>query len=289
MRNQTKPADIFHPKLPEKSGQVLVWSRLYGSSFALAIVSAAHEQKGPVVVVTEDNRHTQSLEEEIRFYLGQDASIPLLSYPDWECLVYDRFSPHQDIISQRLRTLSSLPTLNQGIVVLSISNLLQRTPPQSYIAAHSFSLSVGDRLDTDKFRRQLETASYRHVSQVFEHGEYAVRGGIIDLFPMGSVHPYRIDLFGDEIDTMRLFDTESQRSSDSVNHIELLPAREFPMTEAGINRFRQSYRERFSGDPKQSQIYNEISSGNIPPGSEFYMPLFFDNTSSLLGYLPSAY
>ena len=288
MRNQTKPADIFHPKLPEKSGQVLVWSRLYGSSFALAIVSAAHEQKGPVVVVTEDNRHTQSLEEEIRFYLGQDASIPLLSYPDWECLVYDRFSPHQDIISQRLRTLSSLPTLNQGIVVLSISNLLQRTPPQSYIAAHSFSLSVGDRLDTDKFRRQLETASYRHVSQVFEHGEYAVRGGIIDLFPMGSVHPYRIDLFGDEIDSMRLFDIESQRSSDSVNHIELLPAREFPMTEAGINRFRQSYRERFSGDPKQSQIYNEISSGNIPPGSEFYMPLFFDNTSSLLDYLPAS-
>ena len=288
MSKQSQPADIFHPQLPNKSGQSLVWSQLYGSSFGLAIVSAARQQRGPVLVVTEDNRRTQSLEEEIRFYLGQDNNIPLLSYPDWECLVYDRFSPHQDIISQRLRTLSSLPDIDQGIIVLSISNLLQRTPPQEYIAAHSFSLSVGDRLDTDKFKRQLETASYRHVSQVFEHGEYAVRGGIIDLFPMGSTDPYRIDLFGDEVDTIRLFDTESQRSAGSVEHIELLPAREFPMTEAGISRFRQSYRERFSGDPKQSLIYNEVSNGNIPPGTEFYMPLFFESTSSLLDYLPDS-
>ena len=288
MSKQSQQADIFNPRLPHKSGQPIVWSELYGSSFGLAIVSAAHQQRGPVLVVTKDNRHTQSLEEEIRFYLGQHNDIPLLSYPDWECLVYDRFSPHQDIISQRLRTLSSLPALDQGIIVLSISNLLQRTPPQEYIAAHSFSLSTGDRLDTDKFKRQLETASYRHVSQVFEHGEYAVRGGIIDLFPMGSTHPYRIDLFGDEVDTIRLFDTESQRSSDSVKHIELLPAREFPMTDAGINHFRQSYRERFSGDPKQSLIYNEVSNGNIPPGTEFYMPLFFESTSCLLDYLPDS-
>ena len=286
MSSQSKKADIFHPQLPTKPGQVLAWSELYGSSFGLAIVSAAHEQKGPIIVVTEDNRHAQSLEEEVRFYMGQHAGIPLLSYPDWECLVYDRFSPHQDIISQRLRTLSNLPTLKQGIIILSISNLLQKTPPQTYIAAHSFSIATGDKLDSDNFKLQLETAAYRHVSQVFEHGEYAVRGGIIDLFPMGSTRPYRIDLFGDEVDTIRLFDTETQRSADSVNQIELLPAREFPMTEAGINRFRQSYRERFIGDPKQSLIYNEISNGNIPPGTEFYMPLFFDSTSSLLDYLP---
>ena len=286
MSSQSKTADIFHPQVPDKPGQTLVWSELYGSSFGLAIVSAASAHKGPVIIVTEDNRHAQLLEEEIRFYLGRHNKLPLLSYPDWECLVYDRFSPHQDIISQRLRTLSSLPALNQGIIILSISNLLQRTPPQAYIAAHSFSLATGDRLDTDKFKLQLETASYRHVSQVYEHGEYAVRGGIIDLFPMGSTRPYRIDLFGDEVDTIRQFDTETQRSADSVNQIELLPAREFPMTEAGINRFRQSWRERFSGDPKQSLIYNEISKGNIPPGTEFYMPLFFENTSSLLDYLP---
>ncbi len=286
MSSKAKAADIFHPHVPDNPGQTLVWSELYGSSFGLAIVSAANEHKGPVIIVTEDNRRAQSLEEEIRFYLGRHNELPLLSYPDWECLVYDRFSPHQDIISHRLRTLSSLPSLNQGIIILSISNLLQRTPPQAYIAAHSFSLATGDRLDTDKFKLQLETASYRHVSQVYEHGEYAVRGGIIDLFPMGSTCPYRIDLFGDEVDTIRLFDTETQRSTDSVNQIELLPAREFPMTEDGINRFRQSWREKFSGDPKQSLIYNEISKGNIPPGTEFYMPLFFESTSSLLDYLP---
>ncbi|GBE09385.1 transcription-repair-coupling factor [bacterium BMS3Abin11] len=286
MSSYSVAADIFNPQLPGKSGQVLAWSELYGSSFGLAIVSAAHQHSGPIIVVTPDNRLTQSLEEEIRFYMGQHNSIPLLSYPDWECLVYDRFSPHQDIISQRLRTLASLPVQRQGIIILSISNLMQRTPPQAYIAAHSFSLACGDILDTDKFRLQLETAAYRHVSQVYEHGEYAIRGGIIDLFPMGSSQPYRIDLFGDEVDSIRLFDTESQRSAGTVNQIELLPAREFPMTEQGINRFRQSYREKFSGDPQQSLIYNEVSKGNIPPGTEFYMPLFFDDTSSFLDYLP---
>ncbi len=287
MSIHSAPADIFNPQLPGKSGQVMVWSELYGSSFGLAIVSAAHRHTGPIIVVTPDNRHTQSLEDEIHFYMGRHNSFPILSYPDWECLVYDRFSPHQDIISQRLRTLASLPTLKQGIIILSISNLLQRTPPQTYIAAHSFSLACGDKLDTDKFKLQLETAAYRHVSQVYEHGEYAVRGGIIDLFPMGSAHPYRIDLFGDEVDSIRLFDAESQRSAETVNQIELLPAREFPMTEEGINRFRQSYRERFSGDPQQSLIYTEVSKGNIPPGAEFYMPLFFDDTSSFLDYLPT--
>jgi len=286
MSNQPVTADIFNPQLPARPGQVLAWSELYGSSFGLAIVSAAHQHSGPIIVVTPDNRHTQSLENEIRFYIGRHSSIPLLSYPDWECLAYDRFSPHQAIISQRLRTLASLPALKQGIIILSISNLMQRTPPQAYIAAHSFSLSCGDSLDTDKFRLQLETAAYRHVSQVYEHGEYAVRGGIIDLFPMGSSQPYRIDLFGDEVDSIRQFDTESQRSTGTVNQIELLPAREFPMTEEGINRFRQHYREKFIGDPQQSLIYNEVSKGNIPPGTEFYMPLFFDDTSSFLDYLP---
>ena len=288
MSKQSKTADIFHPQLPSAAGQVQVWSELYGSSFALAIVSASVAHDRPLVVITADNRQAQSLEEEIRFYLGNQTSVPLLSYPDWECLVYDRFSPHQDIISQRLRTLSALPALQRGIIILSISNLLQRTPPEPYVSAHSFSLHIGDRIDIEHFRQQLEMAAYRHVSQVFEHGEYAIRGGIIDLFPMGSSQPYRIDLFGDEIDSIRIFETESQRSTETIEQIELLPAREFPMTEEGINRFRQSYRERFSGDPKQSQIYNEISNGNIPPGTEFYMPLFFDSTSTLLDYLPSS-
>ncbi len=286
MSNSSATADIFHPRSPENAGQTLVWSNLYGSSFGLAIVSAARQNNGPVVVITPDNRHTQLLEEEIRFYLGQDRHIPLLSYPDWECLVYDRFSPHQDIISQRLRTLANLPRLKQGIIVLSVTNLMQRTPPQSYIAAHSFSLSCGDSLDTEHFRLQLETAAYRHVSQVYEHGEYAIRGGIIDLFPMGSLQPYRIDLFGDEVESIRLFDAETQRSAGKVTQIELLPAREFPMTEEGINHFRQSYREKFSGDPQQSLIYSEVSKGNIPPGTEFYMPLFFDGTSCFTDYLP---
>ena len=209
MSKQSKTADIFHPLLPSATGQVQVWSELYGSSFALAIVSASAVHDRPLVVITADNRQAQSLEEEIRFYLGKQTSVPLLSYPDWECLVYDRFSPHQDIISQRLRTLSALPSLQRGIIILSISNLLQRTPPEPYVSAHSFSLHTGDRIDIEHFRQQLEMAAYRHVSQVFEHGEYAIRGGIIDLFPMGSSQPYRIDLFGDEIDSCLLYTSDA--------------------------------------------------------------------------------
>ena len=279
-------ADIFHPDLPPAAGRQLLWSGLYGSSFGLAVVSAAHDHDGPVVVVTPDNRRAQALEDEIRFYQGSDDSIPLLPYPDWECLVYDRFSPHQDIISQRLKTLAALPGLKRGIIILSAPNLMQRTAPQEYIAAHSFSVSRGDRLDMDGLRLQLETAAYQHVSQVYEHGEYAVRGGLIDLYPMGSRQPFRIDLFGDEIETIRHFDTETQRSGDQVESIELLPAREFPMTEDGIRQFRQSWREQFSGDPKSSVIYNEISDGHIPPGAEFYMPLFFSQTGLLTDVLP---
>jgi len=279
---------IFKPDLPDRPGQQLLWSGLYGSSFGLAVVSAARHHDGPLVVVTPDNRRAQALEDEIRFYLGNDQDLPLLPYPDWECLVYDRFSPHQDIISQRLKTLAALPGLKRGIIILSMPNLMQRTAPQEYIAAHSFSLARGDDLDIDELRQQLETAAYQHVSQVYEHGEYAVRGGLVDLFPMGSRQPYRIDLFGDEVEAIRHFDTETQRSGEQIDRIELLPAREFPMTEAGIRQFRQAWREQFAGDPKSSVIYNEVSDGHITPGTEFYMPLFFQATGLLTDPLPES-
>jgi transcription-repair coupling factor (superfamily II helicase) len=279
-------ASIFEPDLPSRADQPLVWSCLYGSSFGLAVVSAARKHDGALVVVTPDNRRARTLEDEIRFYLGEMTSIPLLPYPDWECLVYDRFSPHQDIVSRRLKTLAALPGLQRCIIILSMPNLMQRTAPQEYIAAHSFSLACGDSLNIEELRQQLETAAYRHVSQVYEHGEYAVRGGLVDLFPMGSAQPIRIDLFGDEIESIRYFDTDTQRSGDRTDRIELLPAREFPMTEDGIRRFRQAWREQFSGDPKASVIYNEVSDGHVPPGAEFYMPLFFRTTGLLTDTLP---
>jgi len=279
-------ADIFAPPLPDERRRLRLWTGLYGSSFALAIAAAARELAAPLVVVTGDNRGAQQLEDELRFYQAERDGCELLPYPDWECLVYDRFSPHQDITSQRLRALARLPELQRGIVIVSISNLMQRTPPVEYAAGHSFSLAVGETLDVEKLRERLASAAYHAVSQVYEPGEFAVRGGLVDLFPMGSRQPFRIDLFGDVIDGIRLFDPETQRSGERVEHIDLLPAREFPMTEAGIRQFRRAWREQFPGDPQQSPIYSAISAGNVPAGAEFYLPLFHESTGTLFDYLP---
>jgi transcription-repair coupling factor (superfamily II helicase) len=264
-----------------------VWRQLYGSSRGLAIVQAARECQGPVLVITRDNRAAQQLEDELLFYgAAQDGTGPLLPFPDWESLPYDVFSPHQDIISQRLLTLSRLPGLTRGMVLVSATTLMHRLAPGDYLAAHSLMLDVGQRLDLEVFRKQLTQAAYQSVTQVIAPGEYAVRGGLLDVFPMGSPKPYRIDLFDDQIESIREFDPDTQRSGAKLDAVHLLPAREYPLTEDAVQRFRQAFRANFEGDPQKMVIYRDVSKGISPGGIEYFLPLFFTRTATLFDYLP---
>ena len=274
------------PPLPQRPGEALAWARLYGSSRALVIASAAAGHPGPVVVVTEDTQSAYQLRIALRFYAG-GTDLPVLEFPDWETLPYDVFSPYQDIVSQRLASLARLPALRRGILVVPVSTLMQRLAPRDFLDANSLMLDVGDRFDLDGMRRTLEASGYRCVPQVMEHGEFAVRGSLIDLYPMGSEQPYRIDLFDDEVETIRGFDPETQLSSDRLPAIHLLPAREFPLTEDSIARFRQGFRALFAGDPQRSPVYRDVSQGIAPGGIEYYLPLFFSRTETLLEYLPA--
>ena len=275
----------LQPVLPDTRQPVVHWGRLYGNSAGLLIASGAKRYQGVVLVVTPDMQQAIRLEHELRFY-SMAEPIRILSFPDWETLPYDLFSPHQDIVSQRLETLSHLPQQQRGVLIVPISTLMQRLPPRTYIQAISFLFRTGETLIPDQMRLQLDQAGYRYVSQVMEHGEYTLRGSIIDLFPMGSPYPFRIDLFDQEIESIRTFHPESQRTIDKVEEIRLLPAHEFPLDEDGITQFRQAYRKRFEGDPNRSVIYQEISQANPIGGIEYYLPLFFTQMESLLDYLP---
>ena len=251
----------------------------------MSIASAAREFKGLVMVLTEDVQSAVTLEQGLSFFLEHEQ-IPVFGFPDWETLPYDIFAPLPELISQRLQTLYQLASVERGLLVVPVSTLLQRLPPRDYIETHSFMLSVGDRLSLDAMGRRFEKAGYQRVSQVIAHGEFAIRGSLLDLFPMGNRLPFRIDLFDDEVESIRTFDPETQRTLDRTQRIQTLPAREFPMDEEAITRFRQSFRNRFEGDPQRSLIYREVSNGNTPGGLEYYIPLFFEQTSSLFDFLP---
>ncbi|MFB3046020.1 MAG: transcription-repair coupling factor [Acidiferrobacterales bacterium] len=275
------------PILPRNPGAPSCWSRLYGSSRGLAIARAADQHRGPLLVVTADARSARQLEGEIHFYAPPDAKLNVITFPDWECLPYDVLSPHLDIISQRLLTLSQLPAWERGIVLASVPTLMHRLPPLDYVAKHSFVLNTKDILDIDVFREQLVRVGYHAVSQVMQPGEFAVRGGLIDLFPMGSPTPFRIDLFDDEVESLREFNPESQRSGQKLNGIRLLPAREFPLTSDAIQFFRRQFRARFEGDPQKVALYRDVSRGAVPAGIEYYLPLFFSDTATFFDYLPA--
>ena len=226
----------------------------------------------------------QRLFEEIPFFAAKALRVHLL--PDWETLPYDHFSPHQDLISERLATLHHIRSKATDIVIVPITTALYPLPPVEHLAAYTFFLKRGEKLDLAQLREQLTFAGYNHVQQVLTPGEYCVRGGIIDLFAMGSVLPYRIDLFGDEIETIATFDVDTQRTLYPVPEIRMLPAREFPLDEKGQATFRQNFRDRFEGDPSKSRIYKDVSKGIAPAGIEYYLPLFFDKTATLFDYLP---
>lgn len=272
------------PALPKPNTEQLYWGRLYGSSKALAISRLARQRKGMTLVICADSLNANRMVEELRFYL--DADMPIVNLPDWETLPYDLFSPYQDIISERLATLARLPHLHSGILVVPITSIMHRMLPVDYLQKHSLLLKAGDTLNQDQFRHKLKDSGYVITPQVMEHGEASIRGSIIDIFPMGCEHPLRIDLFDDEIESIREFDTETQRSLEKQDSIAILPAREIALNDEGIAHFRSAFRERFEGNSNECPVYRDVSQGLAPNGIEYYLPLFFDETSSLFDYLP---
>ena len=271
------------PTAAQKTASKQLWGNLPGAALSLAIAEAASAAKRFTLLLTADSQSADRLEQELRFFA---PDLPVLHFPDWETLPYDLFSPHQDIISQRISSLYRLPELAHGVLVVPITTALHRLAPTQFLLGSSLVLDVGQRLDVEQMRTRLEASGYRYVDTVYEHGEFTVRGALIDLFPMGSKLPYRIDLFDDEIETLRTFDPETQRSIDKVESIRLLPAREFPLQKDEVTRFKARFRERFDVDFRRSPIFQDLSSGITPAGIEYYLPLFFESTSTLFDYLP---
>ena len=255
---------------------------LPGSADALALAALAAARR-PVAVITANAADAQRLLAELRWFA---PTLRAHLLPDWETLPYDHFSPHQDLVSERLETLHLMSHDGVDVVFVPVTTALMRLPPQAWLSAYTFFFTQGNKLEPESFRAQLTMAGYTHVSQVVAPGEYSYRGGLIDLFPMGSTVPYRIDLFDDEIESIRTFDVDSQRSIYKVNEVRLLPAREFPVDDAGRTRFRNRFREVFEGDPSKRRVYKDMSAGSIPAGIEYYLPLFFESTARLTDYLP---
>ncbi|MBI4292829.1 MAG: transcription-repair coupling factor [Betaproteobacteria bacterium] len=257
-------------------------SRLFGSSDALALARAA-ARASPVVAICAYARDAQRLREEVAWFAPQ---LRVCLLPDWETLPYDGFSPHHDLVSERLATLYRIQQRDFDLAIVPATTALCRLAPPAFLAAYTFFLKQGGTIKLDALRAQMTLAGYQHVTQVVAPGEYCVRGGLIDLFPMGSPLPYRIDLEDEAIESIRTFDVDTQRTIYKVSEVRLLPAREFPIDDEGRNRFRSRFRESFEGDPSKSSIYKDVSNGVMPAGVESYLPLFFEATATLLDYLP---
>jgi transcription-repair coupling factor (superfamily II helicase) len=276
------PSPIKHPPLPTTPKQRRYWSSPHGSARALLLAEAARAHDGLLVAVARDTQRAQALESELKIFAG---GLPVLHFPDWETLPYDAFSPHPEIVSQRIATLYRLPNVKRGVLVVPVATLMQRIAPRSHITGSGLVLAKGQKLDLAGEQRRLEASGYRHVPQVAEPGDFAVRGALLDIFPMGSAEPYRIELFDDEVESIRSFDPETQRSQQPVDRVELLPAREFPLTEEAAKEFRGNLRERFPIDVRRCPLYQDMKEGVTPGGIEYYLPLFFAQTATLFDYL----
>jgi transcription-repair coupling factor (superfamily II helicase) len=274
---------LLDPVLPDAHFPLVKWGRLYGAAPALAICEAGLRADAPLLVITPDSRAAETLADEIRFFAG--GALLVHVFPDLETLPYDSFSAHPDITSARLAALAELPRARRGIWLVAIDTLLQRLAPRSYIDAYSLKIHVGETLDLEALRAQLALAGYAAVTQVVTHGEFAVRGSLIDVFPMGSDAPLRIDMLDRDVDSIRRFDPDTQRSLDKLERIQLLPARETPLNPDAVREFRRRYRLRFSGDLSEQTIYRDVSQGLAPGGVEYFLPLFFERTSNLFEYL----
>jgi transcription-repair coupling factor (superfamily II helicase) len=271
--------------LPAKAGDVRLLGQLTGSACALECAQIAEKHTGPVVLITSDIQSALRLRDEIQ----QFTSRMVTTLSDWETLPYDSFSPHQDIISARLSSLYQLPTMKRGVFILPVNTLMQRVCPHEFLHGHALVMQKGQLLSRDKLRSQLEQAGYRSVDQVMEHGEFATRGALLDLYPMGSDEPYRIDFFDDEIDSLRVFDVDSQRTLNEVEFINLLPAHEFPTDQTAIELFRSQWREHFEVRRDPEHIYQQVSKGIWPAGIEYWQPLFFSQElPPLFSYFPAS-
>ncbi|MGC9492097.1 transcription-repair coupling factor, partial [Vibrio genomosp. F10] len=266
---------------PSGAGDKKFIGNLKGSSLSLAIAELADTHKNHTLLAVADPQTALKLQQEIEQFTDQEVAL----FPDWETLPYDNFSPHQEIISDRIARLYQLPSLTSGITIVPISTLLQKQSPREFLLQHTLMVKTGDLFSLEKLRIQLEQSGYRHVDQVFGPGEYASRGSILDLFPMGSKDPYRIDFFDDEIDTIRTFDPENQRSIEDIQEIRLLPAHEFPTSESAIEDFRIRWRQRFDARREPESVYMQVTKGTWPSGIEYWQPLFFDHTESLFDYI----
>lgn len=279
------PINPLKPPIPRDSDNMITWDGLSDAAITLAIARLAQTQDKPLVVLTPDVQTAEKCFHELQFFL-HGTSISIDFFSDRETLPYDHFSPHEDLTSERLHVLSKLPRLEKGIVIAAINTLLHRLPPLTFLQAHRFDWKIGDHLDLLKTKKALVEAGYCHVDQVMQHGEYAVRGSIIDIFPMGSDTPFRVELFDDEIETIRTFDVDSQKSIEKTEAIQLLPAHEYPLTEEGITHFRQQWRAKFSGNPAESPVYQHISKAQPIGGIEYYLPLFYEQCATFFDYVP---
>ncbi len=259
--------------------------RPVGSADSLLLARLAERDKAShrtTAIIAADAADAQRLIDEMAFFA---PGLRCALFPDWETLPYDTFSPHQDLISERLATLWRISQGEADVVLVPATTALYRLAPPSFLAGYTFHFKTKQKLDEAKFKAQLTLAGYSHVSQVVSPGEYAVRGGLIDLFPMGSLVPFRVDLFDDEIDSIRTFDPDSQRSLYPVPEVRLLPGREFPMDDEARAKFRSRWREMLEGDPTKSRIYKDMGAGVATAGIEYYLPLFFDETATVFDYL----
>ena len=274
----------YRYSLPIKAAEQRVLGELVGSACATEVAEMAERHQGPVVLIAPDMQNALRLHDEI----AQFTDAMVVNLADWETLPYDSFSPHQEIISSRLTTLYQLPNMQRGVLILPVNTLMQRVCPHNYLRGHALVMKKGQRLSRDDLRIQLEQAGYRSVDQVMEHGEFATRGALLDLYPMGSEQPYRIDFFDDEIDSLRIFDVDSQRTLDEVDSINLLPAHEFPTDKNAIELFRSQWRDKFDVKRDAEHIYQQVSKGTLPAGIEYWQPLFFSEPLvTLFSYFPA--
>ncbi len=274
----------LHSKIPQSANEKRTWNGLLAGSKYLALAQAAETWHGLSVLICKNSAEAFEAETALGVYL-QSSTTEILSFPDWETLPYDQFSPHQDIISQRLETLSKLNQKHKAILICSCNTLMHRLAPPDFIRSQSFHLQTGDTLKPEQFCKQLSASGYRHSDTVFERGEYARRGAILDIYPMGAELPIRIELFDDEIETLRTFDIDTQRTLENLPSFKLLPAKEFPFDDNAITYFKQRWQAEFEVDYRQCPTYQDIKDHILPNGVEYYLALFFEKTASLFDYL----
>ena len=265
------------------STQRKVLGNLFGSAIAVEIAALKAQFKHPLVVLCADSADATRLEHELRYLAYQE---PIASFRDYETLPFDMLSPHQDIISARLEFLSRAASIHDGLIITSINAVMQRLAPLDYVVKNSFVLKVGEERYIEELRASFIAHGYLQVEQVLAHGEFAVRGSILDVYPMGSLRPLRIDFFDQEVDTISYFDVQTQRSSEKLTEVKLLPANEFPLDKEAISVFRSRYRDHFVNcHYAEHIIYQAISKGAVPGGIEYYLPLFFGHTNTFFDYL----